>query len=186
MKEILNYFTQYKNLVRKIICSPYPKTNIKTVYVTLFLTLCVTLYYITPSPSFAVTIGQVTKVNNTLVPSGLTSSVINSGPRPSTTNFQIMPGYKIEPVIWNLTLPDAVTFDGKGNTFVSESGYAFGGLQPNPRILKIDVNGTISILTDRFLNTPIGDMKFHDGKLYVSSKGKVSTVDPVTGFVTDI
>lgn len=139
-------------------------------------------------PSHAITIGQQTtsKGNTSLVPPGLTSSAINGGPRPSTSNFQIAQGYRIEPVIWNLTLPDAITFDGKGNTFISEAGFAFGGLQPNPRILKIDLNGTISVLTDRFLNSPIGDMKFHGGKLYVASKGKVSTVDTVTGFVTDI
>lgn len=138
------------------------------------------------SHSYGLTIGKIVNGNNSRINPSFTSSIINSGPSPSTNNFQLPKGFRLVPLIWNLTLPDAITFDGKGNTFVSESGYGFGGLQPNPRILKIDNNGTISILTDRFLNTPIGDMKFHDGKLYVSSKGKISTVDPVTGFVTDI
>jgi glucose/arabinose dehydrogenase len=154
-------------------------------YLLVFLTIAIiTLPQITLS--YAVMAGQTTEKNSTMMPPELTSSIINSGPRPSTDNFQLPAGYRIEPLIWNLTLPDAITFDDKGNSFISEAGYAFGGLQPNPRILKIDTTGTLSILTDRFLNSPIGDMKYHDGKLYVSSKGKVSTVDPATGLVTDI
>jgi glucose/arabinose dehydrogenase len=138
--------------------------------------------------TYAITIGQTTKVNSSAIAAfpSFRSSIINSGPQPSARNFQIPGGYKIEPVLWNLTLSDAVTFDNRGNMYVSEAGYGFGGLQPNPRILKVDTNGTVSILTDRFLNSPIGDMKYHEGKLYVSSKGIVSTVDPNTGLVTDI
>jgi hypothetical protein len=39
--------------------------------------------------------------------------------------------------------------DWLGNMFVSEAGQGFGGLSPTPRILKIDHNGTISVLTDK-------------------------------------
>jgi hypothetical protein len=30
---------------------------------------------------------------------------INSGKLPTTNNFKLPPGYKIEPVLWNLTTP---------------------------------------------------------------------------------
>jgi glucose/arabinose dehydrogenase/plastocyanin len=119
-------------------------------------------------------------------PSDLSATAINSGKPPSTQNFNISSGYKIEPVLWNLTFPSAVAFDDKGNMYIAEAGAGFGGAQAIPRILKIDQNGTISILTDRFLAGPITDIVYHDGKLYVSNKAKISTVDLTNGLVTDI
>jgi hypothetical protein len=55
---------------------------------------------------------------------------INSDSAPTTTNFNItVPGYTIQPVLWNLTLPSAITFDDTGrNMFLSEAGYAYGEL----------------------------------------------------------
>jgi hypothetical protein len=113
---------------------------------------------------------------------------INSGQTPSISNFNITKGYTIEPVLWNLTLPSSITFDDKGNNmFIAESEYEYGGLQPQPRILKLDqTNGNMSILVDRMLNGPITDVEFHNGKLYVSHRGVISTVDPMTGLVKDI
>ena len=70
--------------------------------------------------------------------------------------------------------------------FVAESGSGFGGLQSTARILKIDSNGTISTLTDRFLSAPVTNIVYHQGKLYVANKAKISTVNPVNGAVADI
>jgi len=78
---------------------------------------------------------------------------------------------------------DAVT---EGAEVVAEAGAGFGGFTATPRILKIDVNGTISILTDRYLSGPITDLVYHQGKLYVANKGKISTVNPSNGAVVDI
>ena len=89
-------------------------------------------------------------------------------------------------MLWNLTLPSSVAFDTAGNTFVSEAGQGFGGLSPTPRILKIDHNGTISVLTDKFLVGPVTSMVYHQGKIYVANKGKISTVNPANGGVQDI
>src|ERR671932_536195 len=69
--------------------------------------------------------------------------------------------------------------------YVAEAGAGFG-VQALPRILKIDQSGTISVLTDRFLQGPITDRVYHDGKLYVSNHAKISTVDLTNGLVTDI
>ena len=51
---------------------------------------------------------------------------INSGKQPSANNFNITKGYKIEPFIWNLTLPSNVAFDENGNMYIAEAGYAYG------------------------------------------------------------
>lgn len=135
--------------------------------------------------AFAITAGQRVQPN-TLIPPELATSIINSGNPPSTANFNVTKGYVIKPVLWNLTLPSSVAFDNKGNMFVAESGFGFGGVQSTARILSISNNGTINILTDRFLSAPITNMVYHDGKLFVANKAKVSTVNPANGAVQDI
>jgi glucose/arabinose dehydrogenase len=111
---------------------------------------------------------------------------INSGQPPNVGNFNVTKGYKIEPVLWNLTLPSSVAFDDTGNTYIAEAGYAHGELETTPQILKIDVNGTISTFVDRHLYGPITDIAYHQGKLYVSNRGKISTVDIQNHHVQDI
>src|SRR5215207_8164997 len=111
----------------------------------------------------------------------------NKSPYPSIENFKLYPGYTIEPIIWNLTLPTSVTFDNENNMYIAEAGFIYGGLQPIPRILKIDSqSGNISILVDRNLNGPITDIEFYDGKIYVSHRGIISTIEPDSGLVKDI
>ncbi|MGN6613726.1 MAG: hypothetical protein ACTHKC_01655, partial [Candidatus Nitrosocosmicus sp.] len=112
---------------------------------------------------------------------------INQGDPPKTDNFNITKGYKIEPVLWNLTLPSSVTFDNKSNMYVAESGATVGGLITHPYILKLDPQtGNLSILTDRLLTPPITDLKFYNGMIYASNDGKISVVDPIKGTVQDI
>jgi glucose/arabinose dehydrogenase len=111
----------------------------------------------------------------------------NKSPYPSIENFKLYPGYTIEPIIWNLTLPTSVTFDNENNMYIAEAGFIYGGLQPIPRILKVDSqSGNISILVDRNLNGPITDIEFYDGKIYVSHRGIISTIEPDSGLVKDI
>jgi hypothetical protein len=62
--------------------------------------------------------------------------------------------------------------------YLAEAGYAYGELKPQPRIIKLDQrNGNMSTLVDRMLNGSITDLEFHAGKLYVSHRGIISTVD---------
>ena len=85
---------------------------------------------------------------------------------PTIDIFKIPQGYNIEPILWNLSLPTSITFDDKGNMYIAESGFVYGGLTPIPRILKQDADsGIVSVLIDRNLNGPITDIEFHNGKL---------------------
>ncbi len=104
---------------------------------------------------------------------------INSGPQPTTDKLNLPEGYSAEAVLWNLTLPTSVTFDGNGSMYVAESGYIYGELRPQPKILKVDQNGNVSVFLDRLLSPPVNDIEFnkHNGLLYISHRGMVSTVD---------
>ena len=105
---------------------------------------------------------------------------------PSTNIFNLTTGYAIEPVIWNLTAPDSVTFDDNGNMYIGEAGYPFTNIPQVPRILKMEPNGNLSIFVDNKLNSPIVDITFHDGLIYVSHRGKISTVNTTNGQVDDL
>ena len=105
---------------------------------------------------------------------------------PNIDIFNLTPGYTIEPIVWNLTAPDSVTFDDKGNMYVGEAGYPFTNLPELPRILKMEPNGNLSVFVDNKLNSPIVDIAFHDGLVYVSHRGKISTVNTTNGQVDDL
>jgi len=117
----------------------------------------------------------------------INSANSSASPYPSNKNFKVYPGYVIEPVIWHLTLPSSITFDNENNMYIAEAGFVYGGLQPIPRILKVDnQTGKVSVLVDRKLNGPITDIEFYNGKLYVSHRGVISVTDPQSGLVKDI
>jgi glucose/arabinose dehydrogenase len=120
-------------------------------------------------------------------PTPLITGVVNSGNAPSTSIFKLPAGYKIQPVLWNLTLPSTVTFDDNGSMYIAESGYSYGEFKPIPRILKLDDKGRLSVLVDRGLNGPITDIEFnkHDGLLYASHRGVISVIDG-RGHVKDL
>ena len=121
-------------------------------------------------------------------PEPLVIGQINSGSPPSTDIFNLPSGYKIEPVLWNLTLPSTVTFDDNGTMYVAESGYSYGEFKPIPRILKVDlIHNRTAVLVDRGLNGPITDIEFnkYNGVLYVSHRGVISAVD-MRGHIKDL
>ena len=105
---------------------------------------------------------------------------------PNTDILNLATGYTIEPVVWNLTAPDSVTFDDDGNMYIGEVGYPYVNIPQVPRILKMEPNGNLSIFVDTKLNSPLVDIVFHNGLLYVSHRDKISTVDITNGTVKDI
>ncbi len=129
---------------------------------------------------------QPTQQNIPLKISPELTVTINSGNKPGTDNFNLTNGYKIEPILWNLTLPSTVDLDEKGNIYIAESGYAPGGLETFPRIFKVDPNGTVSTLVDRVLYPPITDIQYEGGVLYVSNRGKITAVDASSGAALDL
>ena len=142
--------------------------------------------------TFVVVLGslQLPGVNMKAFAQSSTSIMIGSTSgdnAPRTDSFNLTSGYRIEPIIWNLTLPTSITFDNQNNMYIAEAGFVYGGLIPTPRILKVDNQSeAISVLVDRNLNGPITDIEFYNGKLYVSHRGIISTVELQTGLVKDI
>jgi glucose/arabinose dehydrogenase/plastocyanin len=150
------------------------------------LLVCSAMYAGSNSVRISANAQQMSNSQNAL-PHDLISSIINSGNAPSSSNFKVASGFKMEPLLWNVSFPSSVTFDGKGHMFIAESGMAFGGVREIPRILSVDLQtGAISIVADRFLSAPITSIIYHNGSIYASNSGKISKVDPRTGVVDDL
>lgn len=80
-------------------------------------------------------------------------------------------GYRIEPVMEGLNFPTGVTFDDKGGVYVVESGYSYGEVWSEPRLLRIISNGTAHVVA-RGGFAPWNGVTFHNGNFYVAEGGE--------------
>ena len=97
-------------------------------------------------------------------------------PSPSATEVSLLPGYRAQVVVSLLNYPSSITFDPVGNLYIAESGAAPGDESRPPRILRIAPGGQIDIMTDK-VQTPVKELLWHDGQLFVRHGEKISTVD---------
>ncbi|HEY8750337.1 MAG TPA: hypothetical protein VIM11_20300 [Tepidisphaeraceae bacterium] len=89
----------------------------------------------------------------------------------NATDVWLPPGYKIEPVIEGLNFPTGVTFDDKGHVFVVESGYSYGEIWTEPRLVRVDARDVINVIA-RGNNGPWTGATFKDGNFYVAEGGE--------------
>lgn len=88
------------------------------------------------------------------------------------SDIQVPPGYKVELVTQGLTFPTAATFDDKGNFYVVEAGYSYGGEWETPRINRIGNNGETTVIAKGDKNGPWTGITFHNGFFYVAEGGR--------------
>jgi glucose/arabinose dehydrogenase len=105
-------------------------------------------------------------------------------PDPNANAAWVPDGYKAEVFMKDLIWPSSIEFDKNGNIYVAEAGYVYGDPFAPAQILRITSKGDISRYAEGF-NGPITDLLWHNNKLFVSHKGKISTVGS-DGTVTDI
>ena len=111
-------------------------------------------------------------------------------PPPDAAAAWVPDGFEVEVALSGLMYPSSVAFDDEGTLYVAECGYMPGDLTQPARIFRIDRSDPEQerreIVADG-LSGPITDILWHDGKLFVSHKGKISVVaegkvrDLVTG-----
>src|SRR5207244_2983731 len=109
-------------------------------------------------------------------------------PPPDAAAAEVPAGYKVEVVVRDLTYPTAVTFDGEGNLFIAEAGFAYGDPTGDARVLRVARDGKITIVADQ-LHGPVNDVLWHAGRLYIAHLATVSVVEPggaVRDIVTDL
>ena len=97
-------------------------------------------------------------------------------PSPNVAEVSLLPGYHAEVVVSLLNYPSSITFDPMGNLYIAESGAAPGDESRPPRILRIAPGGQIDIMSDK-VQTPVKQLQWHDGQLFIWHGAKISTVD---------
>ncbi|MBJ6118144.1 PQQ-dependent sugar dehydrogenase [Pontibacter sp. BT310] len=123
-------------------------------------------------------------VPKTTVPVGILTKEMPQVPLPDAIAAQVPPGYKAEVFMQDLNWPTSVDFDASGNVYVAEAGYVYGDPFAPARIFRISQSGEINLYADSFIG-PITDILWHQNQLYVSHRGKISTVG-ANGAVQDV
>lgn len=118
------------------------------------------------------------------VPVGIFPKELPKVPDPDASAAQVPAGYKVELFMKDLVWPNSIDFDESGNTYVAEAGYAYGDPFAPAHIFRITPAGQITRLATGF-NGSITDILWHQGRLYMSHKGKISAVGP-DGAVQDL
>ena len=80
-------------------------------------------------------------------------------------------GYRIEPIATGLTYPTSVTFDEQGTPYVIEAGYSYGEDFGEPRLLRIQPDGSHTEVA-RGAHPPWTGVVFHQGAFYVAEGGE--------------
>ncbi len=87
-------------------------------------------------------------------------------------DIALPPGYKAEMVTSELTFPSAVTFDDQGRLHVIEAGYSYGEVWAEPRLIRVDNNGTKTVVAKGTRNGPWTGITFHNGFFYIAEGGE--------------
>ncbi|HLS28023.1 MAG TPA: glucose dehydrogenase [Opitutales bacterium] len=93
-------------------------------------------------------------------------------PRTLDPNDVLLPDeYEIEIIADGLTFPTGITFDETGRPLITEAGYAYGGVQLAPRLIRLEPDGNRTVLAEGDKNGPWNGLTFHDGFIYVAEGG---------------
>jgi glucose/arabinose dehydrogenase len=89
----------------------------------------------------------------------------------NASDIAITDDYKIEVVAKDLTFPSAITFDDNGNIYVVETGYVYGEIWKEPKLLKLSGDKKVEIVKGS-RNGPWTGVQFHNGNFYISEGGE--------------
>ena len=123
--------------------------------------------------------------------------------RPDPTQIQAPPGYSVEAFAGGLDFPIDIAFGEHGEAYIAESGnHGFGSdsiRTPSPQIIRLRPDGTKFVVYENTVPSevirkfdssndmsegiipPITGLTWHDGKLYVRHRSRVSVLEPTRG-----
>ncbi|MBD0294448.1 MAG: PQQ-dependent sugar dehydrogenase [Flavisolibacter sp.] len=91
----------------------------------------------------------------------------------NATDIAVPPGYRIEPVVRDLTFPTAVSFDDAGNLYVIEAGYSYGEVWDEPKLLRIEASGKPTVVARGTRNGPWTGITWYSGAFYIAEGGEM-------------
>lgn len=90
----------------------------------------------------------------------------------NAADISLPPGYKATLVAQGLTFPSCVAVDDAGNVYAIETGYSYGEVWGEPRLLKLSTDGTTSVIAKGSKNGPWSGLVWYKGFFYVSEGGE--------------
>lgn len=93
-------------------------------------------------------------------------------PAVSAESIAVHPGYRIERVASGLRFPTGVAFDAEGRPCIVESGYAYGEKFDTPRLLRVELDGSLTTLASGADNGPWTGV-VSDGEQFFVAEGGV-------------
>jgi glucose/arabinose dehydrogenase len=91
----------------------------------------------------------------------------------STADIALPPGYKIELIAQGFTFPSAAAIDDGGNVYVLETGYSYGEVWGEPKLIRINKDGSQTTIATGEKNGPWNGMTYHDGNFYIAEGGEM-------------
>lgn len=82
-------------------------------------------------------------------------------------------GYKAEVVATGLTFPTSVAFDEQGRVYVTEAGYSYGEVFLEPKLLRVEADGSLTTVAAGQKNGPWTGVTYHNGNFYVAEGGQM-------------
>jgi glucose/arabinose dehydrogenase len=89
----------------------------------------------------------------------------------SAAGVLVPPEYKVEMVASGFTFPSSLTFDENDNIFVAETGYSYGEVWVEPRLLRINKDGSNVVVATGGKNGPWNSVSYYKGNFYVAEGG---------------
>ncbi|MFD1184775.1 PQQ-dependent sugar dehydrogenase [Pontibacter rugosus] len=89
------------------------------------------------------------------------------------TAIALPEGYKAEAVATGLTFPTSIAFDDQGQLYVVESGYSYGEVFLEPKLLRVEQNGSLTTVATGQRNGPWTGVTFHNGNFFVGEGGEM-------------
>lgn len=100
-------------------------------------------------------------------------------PPPDPAKAYVPQDFQVSVFAKGLDFPTSLEADADGTLYVAEAGYSYGNPDVTPRIHRYTPAGIRSTLIEgNGLAGPINDLLLRNGLLYVSHRGKISTLDP--------
>lgn len=87
------------------------------------------------------------------------------------SDVQVPAGYTVSVVARDFTFPTAATFDDKGDLYVIEAGFSYGGEWETPKLIRIGANGDKTTITAGEKNGPWTGVIYHNGFFYIAEGG---------------
>ncbi len=82
-------------------------------------------------------------------------------------------GYEIEVVASGLSFPTGIAFDESGGVYVVESGYSYGEVWADPKLLRVNSDGSTHEIARGTRNGPWNGVSYGDGFFYVAEGGQM-------------